>query len=122
MSATTVWQLPCMSQEFDQGPKIRQEAGDELIISYDFEQETGTYGWEEMTFIGVAAFSFTAAPYCSEEQVGAYDKLQELGESEWIARLSNSPPALRHYRIYFDDIGCYEVLARAFVPPARPER
>lgn len=119
MSATTVWKLPCMSQEFDQGPRIRQEAGDQLVIAYDFEQESGTYGWEELIFTGVVAFSFTAARHCSEEQISAYDKLQDLAESNWIAGTVDTPPGLRHYRIYFDDVGCYEILATAFVPPPK---
>lgn len=118
MSAVTVWELPCKSQEFNQGPKIRQEAGDQLVLAYDFEQESGDYGWEELIFTGVAAFTYTAATHCSEEQIGAYDKLQDLGVTDSVAAVVNRSPGLRHFRIYFDDVGCYEVLASGFIPPA----
>lgn len=114
----TVWQLPCMSQEFDQGPTIRQDTGDQLAIAYDFEQEAGDYGWEEILFTGVVGFRYTASRYCSDEQVGAYDQVEAASDSEWAAAVPDAPPGLRHLRIYFDDIGCYEVLATGFVPPA----
>lgn len=115
--STTVWQLPCMSQEFDQGPKLRQDPGDQLAIAYDFEQESGEYGWEELIFTGVVGLRFTAARHCSEEQVGAYDKVVAVSGSAWAADVRDAPPGLRHYRVYFDDAGCYEVLATGFVPP-----
>jgi hypothetical protein len=115
MSAHTVWSLPCRSQEFNEGPRIQQSSGT-LVIAYDFETDAG-YSWEELTFTGVAAFGFTAARYCTEDQVRAYDKLEEVS-SDWARHLSDVSPDARHYRIYFDDVGCYEVLARSFVPPA----
>jgi len=105
-----------MSQEFEQGPKIRQDVNDQLAIAYDFETESGEYAWAELRFSGVAAFRFTAARHCSEDQISAYDSLQEL-RSRWAEDLSDPPSDLRHYRIYFDDVGCYEVLARTFEPP-----
>lgn len=80
------------------------------MVSYDFEQSTGEYDWEELSFTGVVALTFTAAD-TAPEQVGAF-----LG-SNWIVGIVDPPPGLHHYRIYFDDVGCYEVLATAFVPP-----
>ena len=113
----TMWQLPCKSQEFNEGPIIRPSSG-QITIAYDFETETGDYAWEEVTFTGVAAFRFTAARYCTADQVSAYDNLQVIEESHWIDDLSDPPVDARHYRIYFDDVGCYEVLASGFFPPA----
>ena len=116
MSAT-VWQLPCKSQEFDQGPMLRQDPGDQVAIAYDFEQQSGEYGWEEMLFTGVISLRFTSSRYCSEEQVGAYDKVEVVDGSAWSAAVLEAPLDLQHYRIYFDDVGCYEILATGFVPP-----
>lgn len=115
---TTIWQLPCKSQEFDQGPCVRQDPGDQLTIAYDFEQDSGDYAWEEIVFTGVVAFSFTAARYCTDDQVAAYDKVEAVSGSTWAAGVPDPPPGLQHYRIYFDDAGCHEVLATGFVPPA----
>ena len=68
---TIVWRLRCMSQEFDEGPVLRQDPGDQLALAYDFESESGDYAWEEIIFTGVVRFSFTTARYCSEAQIGA---------------------------------------------------
>lgn len=117
MIARTIWELPCMSQEFDQGPVLRQGHGD-LYIAYDFEKESGEYAWEEIAFLGVGAFKFTADAHCSPDQVGAYDKLQLLEGSPWKESLGGEATVtLDHYRIYFDEVGCFEILASAFVPP-----
>jgi hypothetical protein len=118
MTATTVWELPHLSQEFIEGPKLRLEPGERLVISYDYEQRGGGYAWEELTFEGMVAFSFTEHRYCTAEQYHAYDELQEVSDSSWIARLRDAPSGVKHYRIYFDDIGCYEVIAMGFTPPA----
>lgn len=117
MSAKTIWTLPCMSQEFNEGPKLRQEPGDQVALAYDFEGETGDYAWEELTFTGVVGVLFTSSRHCSEDQVGAYDRLEDVQESAWSESVFDPPPGLRHFRIYFDDVGCYEVLATGFVPP-----
>jgi hypothetical protein len=118
MTATTVWPLPHLSQEFVDGPKLRRELGERLVIAYDYEQRGGGYAWEELAFDGMIAFSFTEHRYCTAEQYHAYDVLQEVSDSGWIARLRDAPSGVKHYRIYFDDIGCYEVLASGFTPPA----
>jgi hypothetical protein len=114
---TTVWTLPCKSQEFREGPRVRQGPST-MVLAYDFEGDTGEYAWEELTFLGVVAFEFTAARYCTAEQVGAYDRLEMLSGSSWSERLTNASEDLVHYRTLFDDVGCYEVLAGSFVPPA----
>lgn len=65
----------------------------------------------------MAAFAFTVASHCTPEQIEAYDELH-IVDSSWIAQLDHAPPSLRHHRIYFDDVGCDEVLADGFTPPA----
>jgi len=120
MSTDVVWQLRAPSQEFESGPQLAREF-DALKIRYDFETDTGAYEWEEVTFTGVVAFRFTDAAHCSPEQIGAYDKLQIVNSSAWPSQLDGPPiDQVNHYRIYFDDVGCYEVLSRGFVPPASP--
>jgi len=114
---TTVWDMPCKSQEFNEGPRLRQGPST-LALAYDFETESGDYAWEEVNFYGVVAFKFTAARYCTSDQIHAYDRLETVSESPWPLELADGPTGLEHYRIFFDDIGCYEVLAGSFVPPA----
>lgn len=113
--ATTVWKLSSRSQEFQDGPRLRQE-GDRLIVAYDFELDDGQYAWEEFYFLGVLAFCFTDWRACSAEQVAAYDQVQVLDECRF-GDIGEDQQSTRLYRIFFDDYGCIEVCASAFLPP-----
>jgi hypothetical protein len=117
MSDRVVWAMPHMSQEFHRGPVLKQPAFDRAILAYDFEAESGEYEWEEIHFHGVAAVRFTFAGVCQPEQIDAYDRLVDVGSSSWRLELYRPPMDLRHFRIFFDDVGCYEFLAETFVPP-----
>lgn len=39
--STKVWSLPCMSQEFKDGPTIEARPGGKVVIAYDYELEEG---------------------------------------------------------------------------------
>lgn len=73
-----------------------------------------------MVFSGVFGFAFTTRRACSVEQIRSYDTLVELESSDWVTELlSRWPdflerPVVHHYRIYFDDVGCYEIAATHF--------
>ena len=116
-----IWLLPVLSQEFQDGPIVMHDASG-LAVRFDYETASGEYAWREFAFGGVEAFKFTAHESCAEDQVGAYDRLVEVVDSPWVAALSATradplPAAVRHLRIYFDEVGCYEVVASTFTPP-----
>lgn len=113
-----VWHLPSPSQEFRSYPEISQDS-DTISIGYDFETTSGEYAREAMTFTGVTAFHFTSAPSCTPEQIESYDTLVEIRDSSWSKTLSKVPYDRRHFRIYFDDLGCYEVLGQRVHPTSR---
>lgn len=110
-----VWELPCKSQECAKGPKLEMVFARAKLL-YDFETETGEYAWSTLEFLQVEALSFTAAYSCSPDQIKAYDKLVEIPSSPWIESLiiggRSQDKQLHHYRIFFDDVGCYEVVAQ----------
>lgn len=112
-----VWSLPCLSQEFNEGPVLKPGL-DHIAIAFDFETPGGEYTWAELRFSGVVAFAFTSARHCTEDQIAAYDKLLLIEDSPWLAALPACAPDVVHLRIFFDDAGCYDVLARAFELPA----
>lgn len=118
----TIWELPCMSQEFLDGPQILMTRTT-VTLKYDYETLTGEYLWASMVFKGVFGFSFTTYRSCSVEQIRAYDKLVEVQSSDWVKELLTrwpeylETPLAHHYRIYFDDIGCYEIASTQFEPP-----
>jgi hypothetical protein len=89
-------------------------------IEIDRENEQAEYEWMEIRFEGVCAFAFTASDSCTPEQIAAYDKVVEVLDSSWrrdlLARRGSEGSLVRHYRLFLDDIGCYDVIADSFVP------
>jgi len=115
-----VWALPFKSQEFMHGPELPQTAT-ELRLRMDHEREDGSYVWSTVVFRGVQAFRFTSYESCSREQVQAYDRLVRVRSREWLAILPGADPDLVHFRIYFDEFGCYDIAAlRVEVPEEDP--
>ncbi len=110
-----VWRLPVRSQEMDDAPeaKLKYEA---LTLSYSVEGKRA-----EIRFEGVVAFCFTQFRACTKEHVVAYDKLVAIGESDWLKQVRNegrgSLEGAHHYRIFFDEVGAYDVIARSVEPP-----
>ncbi|WP_445148360.1 hypothetical protein [Baekduia sp. Peel2402] len=111
-----------MSQNFVDGPVVSFAPRD-LRIRYELETDSGSVEWEEMGFPAVDAFVFTAIEAVTSDQVDAYDTVVEVLDSPWLARVladRRHPRAgLRHFRIFFDEYGAFDVLAEAFDPPPR---
>jgi hypothetical protein len=40
--------------------------------------------------------------------------LQEVNTSEWITATPGLQDGIKHFRIFFDEVGCYELLAAGF--------
>jgi hypothetical protein len=115
--AETIWILPAPSQEFMHGPHILISPG-KVTLRWDSEGETGSYTWSSAEFIGVEAVQFTAHDSCTPDQIRAYDRLVKVEPSEILSNLRGAGPKfLQHFRIYFDEIGCLDVVAEEFIPP-----
>jgi len=87
----------------------------------------GTYEREGHMFVGglrfdrVRAYRFRAESHCTAWHIeDAYDTLVEVESSEWVAELLASTPRdqvslwkIRHFMIFVDDSGAYEVAAES---------
>lgn len=111
-----VWKLPIRSDEFRDGPVVSHRRG-RVTMSYDFRVDEGDYAWDSLIFLGVAALEFTPHGACTREQVAARDELVELGGSAWKPGVRVIDEDLRHFRITFRGLGCYDLLALDYVPP-----
>lgn len=113
MNETTIWVLPCRSQDIVEGPEAVLGPGS-LQIRYDTEEE----GIRQLAFVGVLGMMFTESNACGTDHLRAYDKLLELQSSELLEQLRARSHAgvgdVHHYRIFFDDVGCYDVVAKSF--------
>jgi hypothetical protein len=105
-----VWVMPFKSQEFSRGPELVQKSG-RAALRLDYETASGAYAWKTVRFLGVSAIEFTAWLSCTREQLSAYDRFVEVEPSEWLRSLRGLPDGIHHFRVFFDDVGCYDVAA-----------
>ncbi|MFL5613568.1 MAG: hypothetical protein ACJ796_07910 [Gemmatimonadaceae bacterium] len=73
----------------------------------------------ELSFSKVRAYRHRAEAHCTAGHIeGVYDTLVEVTGSDWVNELWRDTPdrlknkwVLRHFMIYFDSSGCYEIVA-----------
>jgi hypothetical protein len=110
----TIWTSPIASQEIVDGPEATIFHA-RAVIRFRGEDEGE---WHQIGFSDVVKFVFTEFSSCTEEHLDAYDKLLDLeADSQFardaIATVRRDATGLRHFRIFFDDVGAYDVIARA---------
>lgn len=78
-----------------------------------------------LRFVKTRAYRVTTDAHVPGWQIGAYDKLCEVLESDWVAELRKNTKSygrdwvLRHFLIYIDDSGAYEFVAEDAVIESR---
>ena len=72
-------------------------------------------------FRGVVATSFSPWPSCTPQQITAYDRLLVSTDSEWLSLRAHRGNKTRHFRVFFDEVGCYELLASDFALEGLPD-
>lgn len=77
-------------------------------------------GDQFVNFEKVRSFKFTALPNCTTQMITAYFKVVDCGSTNDLTKFvaSNSfdklmDRSLKHYMIFLDETGCYEVFAHA---------
>ena len=112
--------LPVASTSFGEAT-FHDQIGDALL-KFDFSRE-GVWYRGGISFEAGRSYRFRAESYCTPWHMeGAYDTLVEVMGSPWIAELheaeseagSYGPWVLRHFMIYIDRAGCFEVVAAAW--------
>lgn len=118
----TIFTIPVPSTAFLDQAKFAMLLGRKCSLSYSYEgNENYSVIYEQLIFDGIESFKSTYYTACSIEMIAAYDKVIELGKSDWLSKiaqnLSNADVEsqnLKHLRIYFDDGPCYEFICRQF--------
>ena len=83
--------------------------------------------WTRVVFRDVLAFEYRQDACCQAEDLDAYNRVVKYLDSDWLEEMrnrragvlghqANQEPAASyaHWRIYFDDAGCIDVMARSF--------
>lgn len=112
-----VLRLPFSTAECESGPVVEHRPG-RLSLRYDAEGEAGIV-WTVLNFEAVLAARFTPDSACAPWMVEAYSRVCEVDPSPWLAELREAAASrratvsasARHFVIYFDHVGCWEVLA-----------
>jgi hypothetical protein len=112
-----VVRLPFSTAECDVGPITEHRPG-LVTIRYDAEGEGGVI-WTTLSFTAALTMRFTPDLACSAWMVEAYSKVCEVEDSDWIRDLQLAAAnhswelraGSRHFFVYFDHIGCWEILA-----------
>jgi hypothetical protein len=72
-------------------------------------------------FVGARAFTFRAESHSTAWHVGAYNRLVEVDPSPWLhgllgadPRAFSNPWGLRHFMVYVESEGTYEIAAERF--------
>src|SRR5690349_9741705 len=112
-------ELPSPSTELV-GPVELHDSGENLRIVFPFPQSTT--GIVELGFSRVRAYRHLAEVHSSASQIeSSYDALVEVLESRWVEEVRASTPerwrgrwVIRHFMIYADSNGVYDVLAESW--------
>lgn len=114
-----MFSLPFSTAECDEGPLLEHRPG-HATLKYDAEGPDGIV-WTALEFSGTVAVRFTPDATCAPWMVEAYTRVCEIEDSEWAAELRSAtrdgegmlPASAHHFFVYFDHVGCWEVLADA---------
>jgi len=119
--SVTVYELPVTSTAFVRDASFEMLIGRVCALTYAYEASDGRVMVERIVFCGVESFMCTYYTANSLEVFEAYDRVVDLGDTEWLRTISKnliraggSIDGLKHFRVYFDDGPCYEFISRSF--------
>lgn len=113
------FELPVPSTEFVTGTSLHL-FGRTALIRFDYFRDgkpkrTGIY------FNGISSTRYRSERCCKGSQIKSFDALIEFVDSQWVETLRNEISKMyrdefspHHYSIYFESVGCFEVLADDF--------
>lgn len=116
----SLWEYPS-GTGFWSGPWVEMTAADARLY-YDYEDDKGAYRWGMLEFKRIRAFQFLD-DHSGSHAKGAFSKLVEVVDSPWAKEIhaamchvlpSLSHTQLHHYRIFFDDVGRYDMVAESW--------
>lgn len=116
MDIIKLYEIKELAQEFMHPPKIERR-GDDSVLMYDYETDTGEYEWTGITFKNTVKSKHTKDKEISEYMVKAYNSVVEVKNSAWTNQTtftnksSDLNDMYKHYLVYFDGYGAYEFIS-----------
>ena len=125
MEKVTSFELPLPTSRTVSGPRLHSHPP-ALVVEYDFERDDASIEWVRIAFDDVLAFEYRQDPCCEATDVVACNRMLCCSESEWLQtmrrrwerfmgdQMQKGPFLYKHWKTYFDDGGCVDVLAASF--------
>lgn len=126
MSTKVSFGLPYPTSRTIVGPELHLQSS-LLEVRYDCEQDDGAVEWVQVSFHDTLAFEYRQVALCKAEDLDAYNKIVKYLESDWLDEMKDrwrnflgsqasesQGQRYAHWRIYFDDAGCIDVIAKSF--------
>ncbi|MBW6411914.1 hypothetical protein [Clostridium weizhouense] len=113
MEIASVFEIHELAQEFMNNPKIMKK-GNNSVLMYDYETESGEYEWTGITFINTVKYRHVKEANIKDYMIKAYNRVVEIKNSNWkneILSIDGEINNLKHYIVYFDGYGAYEFLS-----------
>ena len=120
--------LPRPTSATVKGPKL-QFGHSTLIVVYDYERDDGVIEWTRLVFNDVLAYAYRQIACCEAEHMSGSKAIQRFRASKWLAGMlkvwqaavgwqqwqqqQGGAQSFRHFRVFFDDAGCVDVIARS---------
>jgi hypothetical protein len=114
-----------------QGPTFRKD-GEGIVIEYDYEQDDGSSKFASLVFVEVLDFEYRQTACCDASDVIPAREMLCLRQSERRTTILNlwresvgwqefqtrqgGAERFKHYKLYFDDAGCIDVIASELRP------
>lgn len=112
MEIVVLKEIEGLAQNFLEAPRTLTKDSS-LEIIYDYEMESGNYGEKSITFDGVEDYRHVDESNLVADMIKAYNSIAEVIDSSWLSNELISR-GYKHYIIYFDEYGAYEVLAKTY--------
>ena len=104
-----------LAQNFLKAPRISIiETG--LNLTYDFESTTGEYIERNIFFKNAKDYRHIKEKDVITDMIKVYNSIGIVKNSEWLDEELKLQD-YKHYIIYFDEYGVYEILAKEFIMP-----
>lgn len=101
-----------LAQDFLESPRITFE-GNILTIVIDYETEDGIYSEKKIIFYGSVENRHISEENIKPEVIEASNYICLVLDSEWL-REKNISHKFKHFIIYFEEYGFYEIIAKRY--------
>lgn len=124
--STNGMQLLSPTNRTVEGPRLQLNR-DRLVMEYDCQGDDGSIEWRKIVFGEVLAVEYQQESCCTEDSIIGADEIRSTAQSPLLAEVlkrwsesvgwqdwhqkQGGTSRFKHFTIFFDDVGCVNVIA-----------